>query len=219
MYAAARHARSRAWMGVRQASKYALKHARQRIGSVSVEVQRGLRSAWSDVCSRCSRRAPSSSAVLINAQAELSAPGETFCCICMSDLDGAAVTLTACGHVFHTACLGTWIDVRGAAAVTCPMCRAPLDADAAPSSVGRAVSLQTSQQVPQLLDHSRVLAAARTRLANARQTRADGADTLVRAAGVVVARRRELEAAQLAYVSSSVTFARLRAAVDGPTSL
>lgn len=47
------------------------------------------------------------------------------CCICHGEFDGDQVIKeTPCGHVFHEACLGTWLGSFGR---TCPLCRTDLE--------------------------------------------------------------------------------------------
>jgi len=49
---------------------------------------------------------------------------EGFCTICQTKAD---VQRTRCGHVFHTPCLGQWLDTAGADdEATCPICRTKL---------------------------------------------------------------------------------------------
>ena len=59
------------------------------------------------------------------------------CPICYECLEGVAVSTTVCGHVFHAACLDTWLE----RATTCPSCRgrlaaAPTDPNAEPIEMG-----------------------------------------------------------------------------------
>lgn len=44
-------------------------------------------------------------------------------CLCECECDGAEATTTACGHLFHRACLQGWAE-RGR--TTCPVCRTEL---------------------------------------------------------------------------------------------
>ena len=45
------------------------------------------------------------------------------CSICMDALYGCPVTLTACNHGFHTACLTRWTSNLN---TSCPLCRAQI---------------------------------------------------------------------------------------------
>lgn len=48
------------------------------------------------------------------------------CCICMSEMtDGTNITITQCGHRFHTSCIISW----GSKNNTCPFCREQLYVD------------------------------------------------------------------------------------------
>lgn len=43
------------------------------------------------------------------------------CSVCISEfVKGERVQQSACGHSFHQACIGPWVETH----VTCPMCRA-----------------------------------------------------------------------------------------------
>lgn len=59
------------------------------------------------------------------------------CPICYECVEGTSTSTTPCGHVFHTTCLGSWLE-RG---TTCPSCRsrladAPADPHAEPLWMG-----------------------------------------------------------------------------------
>jgi hypothetical protein len=59
------------------------------------------------------------------------------CPICYECLEGVPTTTTACGHVFHSSCIGTWFERSN----TCPSCRtrvaeAPTDPEAEPVWLG-----------------------------------------------------------------------------------
>lgn len=47
--------------------------------------------------------------------------GASTCSICLEALKGRAITVTACGHVFHRSCLNT------ARSIKCPQCRQAID--------------------------------------------------------------------------------------------
>lgn len=49
------------------------------------------------------------------------AGGGGDCTICSEQLRVPGSSVTRCGHVFHTACLNQWLDVRR----VCPLCKAP----------------------------------------------------------------------------------------------
>jgi hypothetical protein len=53
-------------------------------------------------------------------------PSETECSICYEETTTETRKKTSCGHVFHKACLGTWVDRHAARRPPCPMCRKPL---------------------------------------------------------------------------------------------
>lgn len=46
----------------------------------------------------------------------------TACSICLSDLSNEDCTLK-CGHIYHTECIGKWIETASVNSNECPMCR------------------------------------------------------------------------------------------------
>lgn len=50
----------------------------------------------------------------------------TECSICYEETTTETRKKTPCGHVYHKACLGTWVDRHTARRPPCPMCRKPL---------------------------------------------------------------------------------------------
>ena len=53
-------------------------------------------------------------------------PSPTECSICYEETTNETRKKTSCGHVFHKACLGTWVERHPARRPPCPMCRKPL---------------------------------------------------------------------------------------------
>lgn len=53
-------------------------------------------------------------------------PSATECSICYEETTNDTRKKTPCGHVFHKACLGTWVERHSARRPPCPMCRKPL---------------------------------------------------------------------------------------------
>mmetsp|Transcript_46970 Transcript_46970/g.69548 ORF Transcript_46970/g.69548 Transcript_46970/m.69548 type:complete len:541 (+) Transcript_46970:38-1660(+) len=80
------------------------------------------------------------------------------CCICMSELtrgsdnnegdlntDGAVKT--RCGHVFHKACLKTWLESSYGSSCCCPLCRKDLVPDENESNSTQATTSETGHSV------------------------------------------------------------------------
>lgn len=74
--------------------------------------------------------------------------GESTCAICLEALKGNAVTITLCGHVFHSRCL------RGAGGAVCPQCRQGVDnAGADPVPEPSPADSFNREQVATMLNH------------------------------------------------------------------
>ncbi|RGP64402.1 e3 ubiquitin- ligase zswim2 [Fusarium longipes] len=78
--------------------------------------------------------APSISAVAEQGESDKRKPIEGDCPICYCELDGnkkesIVWCAAACGQNIHAECFKTWAKTKGAAHVTCPMCRSPWKGD------------------------------------------------------------------------------------------
>ncbi|KAF0733458.1 hypothetical protein Ae201684P_004992 [Aphanomyces euteiches] len=57
-----------------------------------------------------------------NLLVEIHPPTDADCVVCMEPITADAARLSACGHIFHTACIRPWLRRN----TTCPLCRVGL---------------------------------------------------------------------------------------------
>jgi len=60
------------------------------------------------------------------AKVDIEADGNDSCCVCMEEHElGQKATKLSCGHIFHKACISSWLEQR----CTCPICRFEMPTD------------------------------------------------------------------------------------------